>query len=248
MRRNTSLPAGERSARFACFWNFLVPPPFYPVACPALHPRFLPNPSSRLRRRPLSCGSVPRACRYTGVTRFLFPISSAFYIALAGLPAVNPRPRSSRSARRHCPHELQLTYYSYVLLMFHAALSCLAFPSHRRMPCPPHRGAFVPPPPPRLAPVPMAGCAALNIGWWTDARPRHTTPHHAHVPRFRRRHHSRQLRRALAPPRDGLVSSEGVADGPPRAPSQPVECPSAATASRRANLSGMPHLPACLPA
>lgn len=178
--------------------------------------------------------------------RHSFPlrISSAFYIALAGLLAVNPRPCSSQSARRHCPHELQLTYYSYVLHMFHAALSCLAFVSHRRMP---RRLCSTPSPaPPRLAPapVPVAGCAAFKIGWWTDARSRHTT---YMSPDSDDDTTADSCAAPSPPPRDGLVSSEGVADGPPRAPSQSVQCPSAATASRRANLSGMPRLPACLP-
>ncbi|KAJ7201278.1 hypothetical protein GGX14DRAFT_656159, partial [Mycena pura] len=172
----------------------------------------------------------------------------AFYIALTGLLAVNPRPRSSRSARRHCPHELQLTYYSYVLLMFHAALSCLAFTSHRRMPFPPLRGAFVPPPLPCSSPT-----RASARGWMRRIQDRMVDGRtiSAHTTYMSPDSDDDTTADSCAapslPPRDGPVSSEGVADGPPRAPSQSVHCPSAATASRRANLSGMPRLPACLP-
>jgi len=60
--------------------------------------------------------------------------------------------------------------------------------------------------------------------WMVDG---HTiSAHHVHVPQFRRRHTTADSCAAPSlPPRDGLVSSEGAADVPPRAPSQSVRPP-----------------------
>jgi len=93
----------------------------------SLHCRFVPLashfpalPSTRLRRRPLNCGSVPRLCRHTGIVNLLFRLliyspqshSSSMDVDL-------PRPTSCTPMRCHhdrtpCPLTLQFLLISRI--------------------------------------------------------------------------------------------------------------------------------------
>jgi hypothetical protein len=104
-----------------------TPPVFILVACPALRPRSSTSIIALVGERPLCCGSVPRACRYTGVALvcFFVFVSSALYARACPLVAPQPHGLSSSSVRpsRAAPaSQLFIIFMSPIAYYTHALL------------------------------------------------------------------------------------------------------------------------------
>ncbi|KAJ7361242.1 hypothetical protein DFH08DRAFT_369025 [Mycena albidolilacea] len=155
-----------------------------------IHPRILTTQSSRLRRRPLHCGSVPRACRYTGITIVSSLGGLILVLPRAPWPAPPPTPwlvHPKRSPTPAVPSRIAIfiifmtttvsIYMSYYAPL-HAPPRAIVFAPPR--PCAPdqrpRRDAFVPVPvpisfvhvpvpSPLLCPPPRASQPATARGW-----------------------------------------------------------------------------------
>lgn len=209
-----------------------------------------PNPpSSRLRRRPLCCGSVPRVCRYTGVT-----LVSSFESQFRSTPApTGPRrrqppwliyttaPVDTRRPTTHRNFLLSLCPTVSIYMSHHGPPPRFAPPRPRAPDHRPHRGALVnsvphpllPGPPDSRQPAPARGWmrnihAAYSDGGHTHAQvlgtPRRLFPPPIPTtPRPDRHRHQPTApppRRALAAPRDEPALRVGALTGP----RPPVAC------------------------